>query len=155
MAHSPRRTHESQAKVFRILNPWMRLLLHLPIGPIQARLLLLTFTGRKSGEPHTIPVSYVEDADGSLLLPGGGAWKWNLRSGDAVPVRLRGRERHAQPELIRDAAEIGRLLPAILAANPRAEQFIGVPIGADGAPDPDRLAEVIRDGFMLVRLRLV
>jgi deazaflavin-dependent oxidoreductase (nitroreductase family) len=152
---TPRRTHASRARIFRILNPLMRLLLRLPIRPMQERLLLVTFTGRKSGRTQTIPLSYVEDPDGSLLIPGGGAWKWNLADGRPVQIRLRGRDRRAQAELIRDPAEVERLLPTMVAANPRAEQFIGVPIGPDGTPDRDRLAQVLSDGFLLVRLRPV
>jgi deazaflavin-dependent oxidoreductase (nitroreductase family) len=154
VSRSPRRTRESQARIFRVLNPAMRALLHLPIGPMQERLLLLTFTGRKSGRRHTIPLSYVEDTDGSLLVPGGGAWKWNLAGGQPVRIRLRGRDHAARPELIGDATEIGRLLPTMVAANPRAEQFIGVPIRPDGIPDRDKLEGVLRDGFVVVRLRL-
>jgi deazaflavin-dependent oxidoreductase (nitroreductase family) len=155
MSVTPRRTRASRARIFRILNPLMRLLLHLPLRPMQERLLLLTFTGRKSGRTQTIPLSYVEDTDGSLLIPGGGAWKWNLAGGRPVQIRLRGRARRAQAELIRDPAEIERLLPTMVAANPRAEQFIGVPISPDGPVDGDRLTQVLSDGFLLVRLRPV
>jgi hypothetical protein len=150
----PRRTHASRARIFRVLNPLMRLLLRLPIPKMQERLLVMTFTGRTSGRRYTIPLSYVMDRDGSLLVPGGGAWKWNLADGRPVDVRLQGRDRSARAELIRDPTEIERLLPVMVEANPRAEQFIGVPIGSDGTPDRERLAKALGDGFLLVRLRL-
>jgi len=37
------------------------------------RLILLSYTGRKTGKPYTIPVSYVEQGD-ALLIPGGGTF---------------------------------------------------------------------------------
>ena len=56
--------------------------------------------------------------------------------------------------MISDPAEIERLLPIMVAANPPAERFIGVPIGTDGTPNAERLAKALGDGFLLVRLRL-
>jgi deazaflavin-dependent oxidoreductase (nitroreductase family) len=118
------------------------------------RLLLLTFTGRKTGKRYSIPISYTEHTDGSLLAPGGGAWKWNLGDGREVSVLLRGRTRRASSEIIRDPSEIERLLPAMVSRNPRVETFTGVPIDADGQPNPARLRAALDDGFTIVRLRL-
>jgi len=132
----------------------MRLMLRLPIKPMQERLMLLSYTGRRSGRRFTLPLSFVEDADGSLLVPGGGGWKRNLLPGRPVTIRLRGRRRAATPEVIRDLDEIGRLLPRLVSGNPRAEGFIGVPIGSGGRPDRERLERAVEDGFTIVRLRL-
>ncbi|HET6547004.1 MAG TPA: nitroreductase/quinone reductase family protein [Solirubrobacter sp.] len=61
------------------------------------RLLLLTYTGRRSGREYTIPVSYVERDGGVLIQPSKPErkrWWRNLR-GAGAPVRvvLRGTER--------------------------------------------------------------
>lgn len=152
----PQRTRDAQRRIFAVLNPIMRFLLRLPLrGPMQERLLLLTYTGRKSGRQHTVPISFAEAADGSLLVPGGGAWKWNLGEGRRVQLLLRGRLRHADSELISDPAEVEQLLPVMVASNPRAESFIGVPIEADGRPNAALLAAALHDGFVVVRLRLI
>jgi deazaflavin-dependent oxidoreductase (nitroreductase family) len=140
--------------MFHYLNPLMRVLLQLPIKKMQERLLLLYFTGRKSGRQYTVPLSYVADDDGSLLLPGGGSWKLNLDDGKAVRVRLQGKRRTAQPEVIRDRAQIRRLLPTLFRGNPRAESFVGVPLRPDGTPDQEKLNEALDEGFTIVRLRL-
>ncbi len=155
-AHVPRRTRDARRRIFVVLNPLMRFLLRLPWHtPVQDRLLLLTYAGRKSGRTYTLPISFTEEADGSLLAPGGGAWKRNLGQGRQVEVRLRGHSRQASAELITDPPEVERLLPALVAGNPRAEAFIGVSIQADGRPDPAQLAAALRDGFAIVRLRLL
>jgi deazaflavin-dependent oxidoreductase (nitroreductase family) len=151
----PRRTRDARRRVFVVLNPVMRFLLRLPWRtPMHDRLLLLTFTGRKTGKRYSIPISYMEHTDGSLLAPGGGAWKWNLGEGREVSVLLRGRTRRASSEIIRDPSEIERLLPAMASRNPRVETFTGVPIDADGQPNPGRLRAALDDGFTIVRLRL-
>jgi hypothetical protein len=81
------------------LNALPRFVLGLPFQtPMSRRLILLTYTGRKSGRCYTIPVSYVEQGD-TLLIPGGGAWKINLEHGSPVRMRLRGSERSASPDM--------------------------------------------------------
>jgi hypothetical protein len=151
----PRRTSDARRRVFVVLNPIMRFLLRLPWRtPMHDRLLLLSFTARKTGKRYSIPISYMQDIDGSLLAPGGGAWKWNLGEGREVSVLLRGQTRRASIEIIRDLSEIERLLPAMAASNPRVETFTGVPIDPDGQPNPERLRAALDDGFTIVRLRL-
>ncbi len=90
----------------------------------------------------------------TLLIPGGGAWKINLEHSLPVRVRLRGSERSASPEVIRDIDEVERLVALMMAANPAVSRFIGVPREADGRPNRERLEQVVRGGFAVVRLRL-
>ena len=68
-----------QARVFRVVNVPMRFVLGMPFPtPLGARLMLISFTGRRTGKAYRQPVSYVRDGD-VLLTPGGGRWKFNLR----------------------------------------------------------------------------
>src|SRR6266498_1607136 len=112
-----------QARVMGILNVPMRVLLRLPFPtPLSRRLMLVSFTGRKSGKAYRQPVSYVQQGD-TLLTPGGGRWKSNLRDGQPVRIRLRGRDVLARPELIKDPDEIERLLAVMAARNSRVNAF--------------------------------
>ena len=127
---SPRRRRR-QARLMRVVNVPMRRLLRLPFQtPISRRLMLLTFTGRKTGRVYRQPVSYAPDGD-TLLTPAGGRWKLNLREGEPIRVRLGGRDVLARPEFIRDVDEVERLLRRMTTVNPRAASFIPV-IGPDG-----------------------
>src|SRR5438105_10198342 len=69
--------------LMRYFNPFMRLVLGSRAHRMMSgQLMLLSFTGRRTGRSYTTPVSYVrEGAD--LLVPGGGAWWKNLTSGTA------------------------------------------------------------------------
>jgi F420H(2)-dependent quinone reductase len=85
------------ACLMRVVNAPMRRLLRLPFRtPLNRRLMLLTFTGRKTGRVYRQPVSYVPDGD-TLLTPAGGRWKLNLREGQPIRVRLGGRECSRDP----------------------------------------------------------
>ncbi|MCJ0902508.1 nitroreductase family deazaflavin-dependent oxidoreductase [Rhodococcus sp. ARC_M6] len=67
-------------------------------GPIGVPLLLLTTTGRKSGQPHTTPLTYMCEDD-RLFLVGSNfgqrhhpAWSWNLLANHDAAVLMGGIE---------------------------------------------------------------
>ncbi|MFL6164394.1 MAG: nitroreductase/quinone reductase family protein [Jatrophihabitantaceae bacterium] len=142
-----------QARTMRIVNVPMRRLLRLPFPtPLSRRLMLLTYTGRKTGRVYNQPVSYVADGD-TLLSPGGGKWKLNLRGDQPIQLRLHGRGRPATAELVRDPAEVDRLLHTMLAANPRLASFMPV-VGPDKQIDESMLTNALEHGFCIVRWHL-
>ena len=68
-------------RIVRYFNPVARFLLATRLHSLMSgRLMLVSFTGRKTGRSYTTPVSYVRVGD-SLLVPGGGAWWKNLEVG--------------------------------------------------------------------------
>ena len=143
-----------QAKLMSLVNKPVRALLKLPFStPLSERLMLLFYTGRKSGKAYQQPVSFVQQDD-VLLTPGGGNWKWNLQNGQPVHIRLRGRDVIARPELIKDPDEIERLLGVMAAVNPTVNAFVGVPKEPDGRLDCERLENAVRYGFRIVRWHL-
>jgi hypothetical protein len=143
-----------RARTMRAVNVPMRALLSLPFAtPLSRNLMLVRYTGRKTGKTYRQPVSYVSDGD-ALLTPGGGRWTRNLAGGRPARLRLRGRDVPARPELVTDPAETGRLLGVIAEKNPRAATFIPIPRLPDGRLDPDMLRAALRSGFCIVRWHL-
>jgi hypothetical protein len=137
--------------VFRVVNVPMRSVLSLPIPtPLGNRLMLVYLTGRKTGRHYRQPVSYVRDG-ATLLTPGGGRWKLNLVEGQPTHVRLGGRDLSVRPELVRDPAEIDRLLGVMSSENPMVGRFVPIPKGADGHYDRARIDVATRHGFRIVR----
>lgn len=140
-----------QARVFRVINVPMRVLLALPFPiPAGRRLMLLYLTGRKTGRRYRQPVSYIRDGE-SLLTPGGGRWKLNLTAGQPVRIRLAGRDIEATPEIIADPDQIAALLERMAARSPMVKRFVAVPQDAEGRFDPERLQAAIRYGFRIIR----
>jgi deazaflavin-dependent oxidoreductase (nitroreductase family) len=143
-----------RARIMRAVNVPMRAVLGSPFAtPLSRNLMLISYTGRKTGKAYRQPVSYVRDGD-TLLTPGGGRWTLNLRDGRPVRIRLRGRDVTARPELVTDPAEVERLLGVIGQENPGAARFIPIPRRADGRLDPGALDAALRHGFCIVRWRL-
>lgn len=140
-----------RARVFRVANVPMRMLLGLPFPtPLGRRLLLAEITGRRSGRLYRQPLSYVVDGE-TMLTPGGGRWTLNLQDGAPVRLRIHGRDLTATPELVENAEDVDRLLGVMADANPALVRFVPIPRGADGHFDPERLGLAVRHGFCVVR----
>jgi hypothetical protein len=139
-----------QARLMRVVNVPMRRLLRLPFPtPLSRRLMLLTFTGRKTGRQYHQPVSYAPDGD-TLLTPAGGRWKLNLREGEPIHARLRGRDVLARPEFVQDADQVERLLRTMTAGDARTASFIPF-VGRGGQIDRDKLQAAVDHGFSIIR----
>jgi deazaflavin-dependent oxidoreductase (nitroreductase family) len=148
------RRRRRQVRLMRIVNVPMRWLLSLPFEtPLSRRLMLLSFTGRKTGRAYRQPVSYVVHGD-VLLTPGGGRWKLNLREGEPIGVRLRGHHALATPQLVRDPAEVEGLLRTMMALNPRLASFVPF-MRSDAEIDRDQLRAAVEHGFCVVRWRVI
>src|SRR5665213_3133111 len=92
-----------QAGFMSVINVPMRAVLGLPFAtPLGGRLMLVSITGRTTGKVYRQPLSYARHGD-TLLTPGGGNWKLNLRHDQPVPIRLRGHDVSAVPEVLSDA----------------------------------------------------
>ena len=152
MTQSPVRTArlQRQARLMNAINVPMRLLLQLPFAtPLSSQLMLLTLRGRKSGKIYRQPVSFVRDGE-TLLTPGGGRWKLNLREGECISVRLAGRDRLGRPELISNVDEVETLLRKMMRLNPRMTSFVPI-AGPQGQIDRQQLENAVRYGFVIVR----
>jgi len=81
-------------------NPVVRAVLRSPAHRLlSGRLLLLSYTGRRTGERHTIPVQYVREGETLLVTvgwPERKVWWRSLREpGTRVSLMLAGRRREA------------------------------------------------------------
>ncbi len=75
-----------------IVNKTMKFVLRSPMhGVVSKSVLLITFTGRKSGKTYTTPVSYSQ-SDGKVTIFTHANWWKNMRRSAPVTLRLRGRD---------------------------------------------------------------
>jgi deazaflavin-dependent oxidoreductase (nitroreductase family) len=85
--------------------------------------LLLTTTGRRSGERRTVPLTYFEDGNALVVVGSRGgasrhpAWYLNLEADPAVEVQIGREHRQLRARLATDE-EAGRLWPMVLARAP-------------------------------------
>jgi deazaflavin-dependent oxidoreductase (nitroreductase family) len=132
----------------------MKFVLSSPMhGMVSNSILLITFTGRKSGKTYTTPVSYSQHDDQVVVFTHATWWK-NLRGDVPVSLRIRGRELQGLPEAIADDKRaIAAGLAAHLRTVPSDARYYGVTFDANGAPRAEEVDKAVQTVVML-RFRL-
>ncbi len=99
-----------------------RILYALGLGPIVGKIiLLLTTTGRKSGQPRVTPLQY-EEIDGAYYLGAARGlqadWVRNLQANPKVEVRVKARRFRGSAEVVTDPSRIADFLEVRLERHP-------------------------------------
>ena len=143
------------ASVPPMLNKTLKLILRSPLhGMISKYILLITFTGRRSGKTYTTPVSYSLQDDQVIIFTHANWWK-NLRGGATVTLRLRGREVPGMAEpIIEDKQALATRLTDHLRKSPFDARFYDVTIDQNGNPIPEEVEQAVKT-VVMIRVRLV
>ena len=133
-----------------IVNRTMKFVLRSPMHSIVDKtILLITFTGRKSGKTYTTPVSYSQSGDQVVIFTHADWWK-NLRNDTPVSLRIRGQELQGLAESI---AEDKQSVAAGLAEHLRKvrsdAKYYGVTFDADGNPRSDEVEKAAQMAVMI------
>jgi hypothetical protein len=128
-------------------NPIMVWMLYSSLhGMLSGNMMVLNYTGRKSGKAYRVPVSFKKVGD--TLLTGSykrRTWWRNLRGGVPVTVRLRGKDVTGQAEVIEDEQGVMDGIKAYIGEDPRIARMYGLKLGTDGQPEIESLRQVARD----------
>jgi deazaflavin-dependent oxidoreductase (nitroreductase family) len=116
-------------------------------------LIILYVVGRKTGKRYTVPMAYTPH-EGSLLLGSAFAWGKNLRTGEPLEVRFKGKRRLADVRVLTDEAEVTRHYAVIARRNPGFARFNKIGFDGDGNPDPNDLRSAWVSGARVFLLTL-
>ena len=132
----------------------MKLVLRSPVHAMVSKtVLLITFTGRKTGKTYTTPVSYSQSADQVTIFTHAAWWK-NLRSGTPVTLRIQGRELQGLPEPVAwDKQAIAAGLAAHLRKVPSDARYYGVTFDEHGDPREEEVKKAVQS-VVMIRVRL-
>jgi hypothetical protein len=139
---------------------------------ISKTILLISFTGRKSGKTYTTPVSYSQSGDQVSIFTHATWWK-NLRSaagrggvlasealataergGTPVTLRIQGREFQGLAEPVaEDKQAIAAGLTAHLRKVPSDARFYGVTFDDHGNPKADEVEKAVQT-VVMIRVQL-
>ena len=133
-----------------IVNHTMKLVLRSPLhGMVSKSILLITFTGRKSGKAYTTPVSYSQSGDQVTIFTHANWWK-NLRSDTPVTLRLRGQELQGLPQPVaEDKQAIAAGLAEHLKKVPADARYYGVTFDDQGNPRAEELERAVQTVVMI------
>lgn len=118
-------------------NPIMTWILRSPLHPLLSKsILLVTYTGHKSGKTYTIPVNYNRQ-DGILMTVSlrSRTWWRNLRGGTPVRLLLQGREVQATGQALEGEEQVTSALAALLKNSPQSARFLKVSLDVDKQPN--------------------
>jgi hypothetical protein len=140
---SPRALPKQQAQTMALqgmVNRLVRGLLRTPLlsRAIGSRLVTVYVVGRKSGRRYTIPVAYTRQKD-DLLVGTPFGWGRNLRTGEPVSIRLKGRLRQAGVTVLKDEREVTGAYAVMCRDNRNFAKFNKIGFDADGNPNPEDL----------------
>ena len=118
---------------------------------VGGRLVTLYVVGRKSGRRYTVPVAYTRQG-GDLLIGTPFGWGRNLRTGQAVTIRLRGRRRQADVRVIADEPGVVEAYGVMARDNRNFASFNKIGFDDSGNPVPADLHEAWAAGARAFRL---
>jgi len=101
----------------KLVNPLIKLMLNSPLHrQISRRLMLLYFTGRKTGKHYSTPVGYVQQRDKMFVFTHS-SWRNNFKQSAPVKMRIQGKDIHGTARWIHDTAQIKQMIQALISAN--------------------------------------
>jgi deazaflavin-dependent oxidoreductase (nitroreductase family) len=138
-----------------VANVVMRGLLSTPgiSSGIGKYLITLYVVGRKSGRHYTIPVAYTWH-EGAILIGTPFGWGKNLRTGEPVDVRYKGKRHTADVEVVKDENGVVALYDVMCRDNHNFAKFNKVRLDKDGAPNVEDLRAAWQSGSRGFKLTL-
>ncbi len=142
-------------KMQSLVNRILRGLLSTPLlsRAIGKRLVTLYVVGRKSGRRYVLPVAYVRDGD-ALLIGTPFGWVRNLRTGEQMTVRFKGKRRVASVQVYADEPDVVEKFAKMAGENRQFASFNRIGLDAAGNPDPLDLHLAWAAGARAVRLTI-
>jgi len=139
----------------KVTNVLIRGLLSTPgvANGIGKRLITLHIVGRKSGRRMSIPVAYTNH-EGQILVGTPFGWGKNLRTGEPLEVKYKGKVRTADVEVVKDETGVVALYDVMCRDNSQFASFNKVRRDSAGNPDPDDLRKVWEHGARAFKLTL-
>jgi hypothetical protein len=134
-------------------NRIVRVLLRTPLvcRIVGARLVTIYAVGLKSGRHLTVPVAYTR-LNGQLLIGTPFPWARNLRTGEPVDIRIKGRRRTADVVVATNEERVTADYAVLARDNHQFARFNRVALDDTGEPNPADLHACWAAGARSIRL---
>ena len=100
---------------------------------VGARLITIYVVGRKSGRHYAVPVAFTRH-DGVLLVGTPFGWGRNLRTGEAVDIRLKGKRRRMDVVVVTDEDAVVENYAVMARRNRQFAKFNKISLDQAGEP---------------------
>lgn len=142
------------------MNPFVHFILSSPLhSMLSGRLVLITYTGRKSGKKHTLPVQYAESRNELIVVAGyheHKKWWRNLLQESTISVCYRGKWFEASAKAFDgDMGVIAPLFPDYLRRFPASARIRGLTLDSSGdVEDQGKMGEEAKR-VVMVKIRML
>jgi hypothetical protein len=120
-------------------------------SPLSNSTLIITLTGRISGDLVTIPVHYVQKGKSIFIISENDRTWWrNLRGGAPVTIHLKGKDINAWADVKNTSTDVAKGICLFNDANGIYTRFFGLSLDEEGNPDTDRLKELAKDRVLVI-----
>ena len=124
---------------------------------VSSGIMLLKYTGRKSGRRYSVPISYTPDEENDLLWTVSlrkRTWWRNLRANTPVTLRFKGQDRLASADVLETPEDVREGLNELITLAPIYARYLDIDLDADGNPVAEMLEKAI-EKRIVVRFKLV
>jgi deazaflavin-dependent oxidoreductase (nitroreductase family) len=113
-------------------------------GKMGEQILVLHFTGRKTGKSYATPVGY-HRMDGRLALVSNSGWRLNFRGGADVKVSIKGETIPARAELLSDPVQVAAIYERLIdeIGWEKSGRDLGIRINAGRPPTRRELEDMV------------
>lgn len=121
----------------KFMNTIMTAVLRAPLlhRVISSQMMLITFTGKKSGKRYTTPVGYLREGDSvTFLTKRFRQWWRNFQEAAPVELRIEGKDYKGIAQAITDETSLLPLIAHSMEVHPRETQIYEVGLDANGKP---------------------
>jgi deazaflavin-dependent oxidoreductase (nitroreductase family) len=135
---------------FKILNPVMKGLLRSPFhSAVSDRIMIIGFTGKKSGKRYATPVSYYRE-NGTVYCFTHGRWWQNLQDGADVRLRVAGEDLTGRAETVTDDEELkSEYLAKMMRAVPSDARYYNISFDGSGEPNAADVEKAAAEAVMI------
>jgi len=134
-------------------NDFVKFFLKTPLHIFLGDTMLITVTGCKTGKKYTTPVGFYRDVNSLWILSSRDRTWWrNVEDGNAVEMRIHGRDVKGFAEAILDADEVAKQVIEYVRHIPMTAKSLGVRV-ENGEPNPEDAARLAKER-MFVRINL-
>ena len=138
--------------LFAVINPLMRMLLRSPLHALlSSSLMLVTYTGRKSGRTYSTPVRYLRTGDTIQAFTSQDTQWWrNLRGGLDVILTIQGEDLRFHATVIEhDVPKTREALLRYFMVFPQDAAYHDVKLDSDGCPVPADLESAAKHAIVV------
>lgn len=118
-----------------VFNRLMSAILRSPLHRVASRsVMLITFSGRKSGKIYTTPISYAREGDVVTAFTGA-KWSRNLIGGAPVRLNIKNKDYQGTADVVDDKEAVAKALRIFLNQVRSDARFYQVKFDDDGQPN--------------------